>query len=456
MATRIVRELDSHVFGVARASWRISAPDASWRDYQGPRDFPPKTVSPRPDGLWCSVATDDQPDLMREAAFYGLRSELPFDCRLEQLRFVITTRQSDDDDVFEALASALTARFGPAFWNENEGNKRPSWLFPWSADIGYQPYTWKDTRFWSAPTQDVFLYHRDGTIQVLARDHLLQQALPYDFEIFEEYSRSIVRESGPVSFERAYGLGANRVTLELVNALRGRFPAAANLMLDNQAIPDQTLVRDVTVELLEALQGARSADERALLMVATDCTARRFHLDQPPSRLAELAFIRRQGVRFSESPYDRGVWYYDENFIEAAIRQYPGTRWGQLAFLSHLDEGWGWSMSVGSSYRSVIGVGVDWLGKHPRSPITIPVMYDVAQAFETWWSLSLATEAEELVKASEHRDGAEEARLEAIRWFERILRQAPDSVQAIYARRVLIQLRMRVDTGQRRFYSAYP
>lgn len=74
-------------------------------------------------------------------------------------------------------------------------------------------------------------------------------------------------------------------------------------------------------------------------------------------------------------------------------------------------------------------------------------MSHVARAYETWWSLSLAPDDEELVRASEHKEGAEEARLQAIRWYERILRDAPTSVEARHARRVLVQITVGVDRG---------
>jgi hypothetical protein len=79
----------------------------------------------------------------------------------------------------------------------------------------------------------------------------------------------------------------------------------------------------------------------------------------------------------------------------------------------------------------------------------------VARAYETWWSLSLAPDDEDLVTASEHTDGAEAARLEAIRWYARILRVAPTSVEALHARRVIVQIRVGVDTGERWFYAVY-
>jgi len=61
----------------------------------------------------------------------------------------------------------------------------------------------------------------------------------------------------------------------------------------------------------------------------------------------------------------------------------------------------------------------------------------------------------ELVTASEHQAGAAEARVRAIRWYERILREAPTSEEARHARRVIVLITAGVDTGERGFYSVY-
>lgn len=62
---------------------------------------------------------------------------------------------------------------------------------------------------------------------------------------------------------------------------------------------------------------------------------------------------------------------------------------------------------------------------------------------------------EELVTAAEHKEGAEKARLQAIRWYERILREAPTSVEAGHAVRLIVQITVGIDTGERGFYAVY-
>ena len=103
----------------------------------------------------------------------------------------------------------------------------------------------------------------------------------------------------------------------------------------------------------------------------------------------------------------------------------------------------------------IIANGTAWLKGHPRSPMAIAVMLDVAQAYETWWSLSLGPDDEELLTPSDHREGSENARLQAIRWYERFIGEFPNSREAEHARRVLMQIQVGVDTGSRVFFSRY-
>jgi hypothetical protein len=154
------------------------------------------------------------------------------------------------------------------------------------------------------------------------------------------------------------------------------------------------------------------------------------------------------------SPFDSDVWYGAVDFAEDVRRRRPGTRWGQLAFLDRLSGGWT-EFPDGDQYRHVITQGTAWLKQYPNSPLAVTVMSHVARAYETWWSLSLAPEDEELVTASDHKEGAAEARLQAIRWYERILRESPTSVEARHARRVIVQITVGIDTGERGFYAVY-
>jgi len=99
--------------------------------------------------------------------------------------------------------------------------------------------------------------------------------------------------------------------------------------------------------------------------------------------------------------------------------------------------------------------------KHAKSPYQLDVQLAVAQAYETWWSLSLAPmpsqaptaeEDSEPVIYRQYQEGAEAARQQSIARYEQLLQTTPPSDQAAYARRELPRLKLGFDTGQRRFY----
>lgn len=78
-----------------------------------------------------------------------------------------------------------------------------------------------------------------------------------------------------------------------------------------------------------------------------------------------------------------------------------------------------------------------------------------AEAYETWWSLSLAKPRDpELfdvgVSAADYAEGADAARLQAVRLYERVLAAGHDPA----LRDRLAKLRRREDTGQRAWFRA--
>jgi hypothetical protein len=83
------------------------------------------------------------------------------------------------------------------------------------------------------------------------------------------------------------------------------------------------------------------------------------------------------------------------------------------------------------------------------------VVFLVAQAYETWWSLSLVPEEnrEEGDPSPEaYRAGAAAAREKAIGYYSEIVAANPDGVEANCSRKPLALLKANEDTRQRRFY----
>lgn len=439
-ADRVVNELSQIPHGTGRTEWQQLAAAATWRDRRGPREYPPDSVLPQPRGLWCSIATDATGGLRRDALFYGLRTERPYDCRLEHLRLVFE-RQSGVQELYDALAAAIRKHFNNEFANPIAARTPLFAIGPeMTGEKERAAQAWTDLRFWMSSTRYIVLARTASTVQVMSQTYILSDALRTDEELPADTGR----------------YGVDILKWEVVNALRPSDPEAVQLILSNEGVIDQELGERAALRLLQARAKAVDEDHRAMLSLASTLVVGRLRYqgeswqrDRPG-----LKPLLGYGVRMEVSPFDDDVWYGSVDFTEEVRRRRPGTRWGQLAFLDKLSAGWT-EFPDGDQYRHVISQGTAWLKQYPGSPFAVTVMSHVARAYETWWSLSLAPDDEELVTAAEHKEGAEEARLQAIRWYERILRDAPTSIEARHARRVIVQITVGVDTGERGFYAVY-
>ncbi|MES1241280.1 MAG: hypothetical protein ABUT39_06635 [Acidobacteriota bacterium] len=126
--------------------------------------------------------------------------------------------------------------------------------------------------------------------------------------------------------------------------------------------------------------------------------------------------------------------------------------WSDEAFLALQDDGWAGQDGQEGCFRQVIEHGESFLKERPGTR-TAQVLFDVAQAYETWWSLSRDTGEDGIVpEPALFEPGADRARAAAIAGYERLIQVEPESWQAATARHQLLYLRLGIDTRQRRFY----
>jgi hypothetical protein len=241
----------------------------------------------------------------------------------------------------------------------------------------------------------------------------------------------------------------------LADALRERFPNAAAAM-PFQFVPEhQAEIRRALIEILDARSRA-TEDDRPLLTFAADRLARKLWVDPPvPSKHHELAPLLRRDLRFVRDPYN-DLWVYDGALVNVVLRRWQETPWGQVAFATHLYGGWTEDTCDGNAYAHVIRHGDAWLRSHAESPWRTNVMTAVARAYETKWAVngSFTSDARDnarLVTAAEAT-----ARRNAIRLYEDVMRVTPNSQDAAYARRRIVQLRANMTTSQYAYSCVYP
>ena len=164
----------------------------------------------------------------------------------------------------------------------------------------------------------------------------------------------------------------------------------------------------------------------------------------------QIADVLTHGVSFSESPFDAGIWYYDGSLAKEIRRLAPESFWGQFLTVTGIDAR-GEGIGCDPTYDDVITNGRAWLKAHPKSVYSPLLILDIAQAYETKWSVGQRPNDQE---SRLDPRALEEARQAAIDWYERLLREHP-SEEASRFRWNLAHLKLGADTAQRRYFCEY-
>lgn len=399
------------------------------------------------DEQWCHRCERAGAHWTLGSFFYAFGSEAPPTCRLEQVRLSVTGSSSGDvRDLHQALAQRLTGRYGPA-----EEPRR---------GIGeFGSASWRDVRRWRSANREIYLYvvtepDRSAQLRVLARDGPLLRVLAEDEQR---------RDSGDWDW---LGHAEARLDLRLGESVRGAYPdlpalLATLLRQEREAKRDAATrerARATIVRLLEDLKRASPASRPVLLLaadrLATYVTSDEAHSLEWDEQRKELA---RYGVRYQWAPLG-AVWVYSHDLLWRVWRESPAMEWGEHAFLLLLERGWDTTPTCGGGsdqFRSVIRYGEEFLARYPRSTRRPNVFFALARAYETWWSLSQASPQDEYVVSGPYQAGAKTARERAIAYYEQVIRTAPTSHEAGYARRQVPRLKLGVATNQRSFYCIY-
>ena len=243
------------------------------------------------------------------------------------------------------------------------------------------------------------------------------------------------------------------LTWEVANELRTEFPEASRLLLVHDAVLD----RDAALQSIKALLtrergNGTPARRTGAIGYAANALFQRILIEGAghPLDRPDFSFLRKFDVTCEYDGHGSD-WTCVAPLWSAYMRSNPHTRWSHLAYLHALG-----TECDGLGYLQVAREGPSWLARHPNSGFEPFVLQAIAEAYETWWSLSRAPKDEEFVTASEHAEGADDAQLEAVRWFSRLRERHPDSAQALASAVRANQIAIGVDTGQRRFFCVIP
>jgi hypothetical protein len=496
-------EFEKSAWGVPLQDWSRLHADIPCEPFRG------RMVRLGADAQWSHRCSTTRKPEAAHWSFYVFGLQEPLVARLEQ--FDVTTATLSEEalgDFQSLLRSRIAARFGPG--EDRSGPK---------AVLTHQ-VSWPRNLRWQAPDLEIQLdvvefdpQRKEGRLRLQGRHRALLEALNEDIRL---------QSVGTSDYSYAYYRTGSGIDAQLADNLRPDFADVATMLMKDQPDPNpQELValqqkqRDTLQEQLQQqLQKQRQAalapgQTRAIGAIAvgvpqavTYWKAKEFHgalehllmavktssPDRQPillwaaDRLAERlpsliaddkshdadwdkwqAQLAPFGVTYVPSSDADGPLTYTGGLLKRVWTDYGQTDWGERAFLVLQSHGWdmGPACEAGSDqFRAVIQQGLPFLEQHPKSPYQLDAVLTVAQAYETWWSLSQAqattgSDDSENVDPRKYQPGAEEARQKAIAFYERLLQIAPQSDHAAYARRQSPRLKLGIDTGQRRFYCFY-
>lgn len=399
------------------------------------------------DDQWSYRCTRAGPTHQSEWSFYALTLNEPLACRLEQFRATVAgVPPATLDAIHQDLSGRFNERYGPGEQQKSKGGGLGE---SGSAD-------WRNVLRWAKDDVQVYLYTSEPpgkapAVGLLARHRLLLDA------IAAEKKRPYWFKFGP--WLEHWSMPLDR---RLVEELGADFPAVPNLLLKESEYPSAAAVQKERKETLDKLLAAIAkapAQRRPALLLAADRLAGRAHDGETSATGSGEIHENIAGFDLVYEWNHLGDnWAYQRNLLWRVWQEYSATEWGEMAFLVLLNHGWNTRVGCAQGegqFREVIRQAEAFLSDHPKSRYRPEVEFALAQAFETWWSASQASAQDSYSDRTLYLEGSANAREQAIRHYEEVLRLAPEGYEAGYARQQLPRLKLGLDTNQRRFFCIY-
>jgi hypothetical protein len=258
----------------------------------------------------------------------------------------------------------------------------------------------------------------------------------------------------------------HEVKLSALAELSSTFPDLQTVLQEQEENGSSSQDRHLVFQLLDAAKTA-PAERKPAILFAADLVASHLGCDDPRARQganSDCAQLKTDLSRYNLTlKYDElgAGLYYPRDLLWRLWAEYPKTVWGERAFVLLLDRGWDTSFTCergGDQTREVIRQGESFLNQHPNSSYRAVVMLLVAEAYASWWSLSnepSGSEMSDYVDPTQFQQGAEDARLKAIAYFEQVLQLVPGTELSKFADQVLPPLHEHQILDNYRFFCVY-
>ena len=416
-------------------TWHLQHPPAACEQFVAP----PDEVIDGTGGTeeWSHRCSEASATTKREWFFYAFNSRPPIAERLEQFRVSVGGLPVDQ---LETVARELSRLASSAY-----GRPASDRIAEFGSSFWRQTARWRTSEVELVIGVDEFP-NRPPHLNVFVRHGPLQEVLAIRRRLDND---AVSREAEPGTLS----------AVDLARQVQTEFPEAASLLT---ASPDRSadqagLVKAIT-SLLDGVKTS-SAERAGQLTWAAERLAGRLAMTERQSVVGDRQ--RAQLAAYSLTfEWDElgGGWAYAHDLLWKLWAIYPSTPWGQRAFATLLARGWDTRVGcpTGSDrFQDAIANGEAFLRANPRTPLRAQILLVLAQAYETWWSLSLASDRDDYADRRKYQVGALSARERAIRVYDELAQQYARSQEGDYARLALPRLHLGIDTGQRRFFCVY-
>ncbi|HVB33078.1 MAG TPA: hypothetical protein VNJ52_01695 [Patescibacteria group bacterium] len=451
-AVWLVSRLESTEWHSAYAAWKAKHASIPCRVFHG--DGSALYIA----DLWTYRCTSVAAFGRASDFFYILNPTATPESELDQFQGEILQSRSMPISVMQKIHDQIESLLTGHYGQPDAPQSVPAAMAAWGSG------DWRLLRIWHGSDRDICLYTRDTpgepvAVGLLARDRALMLSST------SQGTELLLGQRPAAAFE-------DSIDSRLAADLKKEFPAVAALLGD---AGDRASPRAV----LDALNATidRAIDEpqevHAELLFAADRLVARLRLpdsrELPAGLKSRLDGLRATaGMHFSWDELGAS-WVYHHDLLWGVWRGAPQTEWGQDAFFLLLDQGWdtsGVCQAGADQFRAVIALGDKFLEKFPDSPALRPVMFLVAQANETWWSLSEWSSCSPVTyqglaacapapQSARYLTGAGAARERAISEYKALLEADPGTYGTPEVRRSLARMELGIDTNQRRFYCLY-
>ena len=437
LGRKVARLVHDIPWGQTIENWREARPEAKCQRFRGTSGW---LSAPE---QWCYRCETTEEVLTAEWSFYAWYAEDSPACRLYQLH--VRVRGFSEESLGEVHPVAAE-RLGRT-WDE---------ISEPAGDLSARGSAfWYDRRYWDWGAGEALLYRGNPPyVALLARAKPLIEA-----EAERRRVWSILANS-----DRKPGAEMDR---HLAARLENDYPRLPLLLTQPPREGDLSEKRRQVFEMILRLlddTASTGLDRQAAKLLAADRLADRLATlseeEQKPGRPwpgfeAQREQLAARGVDYEWAHFG-AVFANTHNLLRRVSEEFPDTVWGEQAFVILMGFGWDTSLRCSDSgkayFEEVITRGEAFLADRLRSSHRREITWNLAQACETWWSLSQASLQDSYVRPENFEPGADEARTKAIRYYGELLSDGTDDLYALDAKLRLPRLQLAYDTNQRRFF----